>query len=317
MKPGRWVLPFAIVVGLAGSASAAPSARERADAAVLTQKARAAARAKKHDEAVTALRKADQLDPTPQRKLDLARSLVEIGKLVEASSILNGIVNDASLGPRGKGFQTAAKKQLSQFEARIPWVSVHVVGPTQGVHVEIDGKEAQADMEAPVDPGPHTVAADADGYESADRRVTVAEGEHKQVTLTLPAITRPEAPKPVQSSGTKVPAIAAFGVGAAGIAVGAVFGVFAFDEVNKAKQFCDGNKCPATPEVVAARNTSIANGNVSTVGFVVGGVGVAAGIVLLLTVGSSSGDKSAEKKTDAVTVLPYVGAGEVGVIGSF
>lgn len=316
MRPGRWLLPFVLVLGMAGSADAAPTPRDRTDAAVLTNKARAAARAKRHEEAAEALRKADQLDPTPQRKLDLARSLVELGKLVEASSLLNGVVND---GAAGKGLKDAAKKQLAQVEPRIPWLSVHVVGPAAGAHVEVDGKEVQAEAEAPVDPGQHAVGADADGYESGDTRVTLAEGEHKQVTITLTPVASVEKPKPA-ASGTKIPAIAAFGVGAVGLGVGAVFGILAFSDADKAKSFCDGNKCPARPEVVNARNSSIANGNVSTVGFVVGGVGVAAGIVLLLTVGSS-GEKAAEPKKDAITLVPYLGAGEgsgeAGVVGRF
>jgi hypothetical protein len=322
MRLGRWLLPLAFVLGLAGSADAAPTGKERADAAVLTNKARAAAKAKRHDEAADLLRQADQLDPTPQRKLDLAKSLGELGKLVEASSLLNGVAND-TVGPGAARFKDTAKKQLAQIETRIPWLSVKVIGPTSGVHVEVDGKEVQPDMESPVDPGAHSVGVDAAGFESGDQRVTVKEGEHKQVTITLEP-TAKAAPKPKESSGTKVPAIAAFGVGAVGLGVGAVFGILAFDETGKAKQFCDGNKCPARPEVVSARNTAIANGNVSTVGFVVGGVGIAAGIVLLLTVGSSSSkpsDEKADEKTDTVSWTPYFGAsqtaGEAGVIGRF
>lgn len=316
MRSGRWVLPLAFVLSLSSSALAA-TPKERGEAATLSNKAKAAARAKRFEEAVDLLRRADQLDPTPQRKLDLARSLVELGKLVEASSLLNNVVND---GAASRGYKEAAKKQLAQVEPRIPWLSVHVVGPTTGVHVEVDGKEAQADVEAPVDPGAHSVGADADGYESGDTRVNVKEGEHKQVTITLTAVTKAEEPKPKSSGGTKAPAIVAFSVGAVGIGVGAVFGVLAFDETNKAKQFCDGNKCPARPEVVSARNTAIANGNVSTVGFVVGGVGVAAGVILLLTVGSSS-SKTEEPKKDAVWITPYANAGETfgeaGVVGRF
>ena len=314
----RWVIPFVLALGISGVAEAAPSARDRQDAAVLTNKARAAGRAKRFGEAIELQRKADQLDPTSQRKLDLAKLLVSDGKLVEASRLLNGLVNDPALGPRDRWVKDAAKKQLAQFESRIPWLQVHVIGPTSGVHVEVDGKEIEADVEAPVDPGKHTVGVDADGYESGDRNVTVAEGEHKQVTITLEAVAKAAPPPPKVTGGSKIPAVASFVVGAAGVGVGAVFGILAFDETAKAKQYCDGNKCPPRPEVVSARNVAIANGNVSTVGFVVGGVGLAAGLVLLLTVGSSS-DTPADKadKKDAFVVRPYVGAGEAGLVGTF
>lgn len=318
----RRVLPLALALGLSGVvtsgvAAAAPSPRDRHEAAVLTNKARAAGLKKKYAEAIELLRKADQLDPTSQRKLELARLLVADGKLVEASSLLNGIVNDTSLGPRGKWAQAQAKKQLAQFESRIPWLQVHVIGPTTGVHVEVDGNEVEPDMETPVDPGPHAIGVDADGYEPGDRSVTVNEGEHKQVTITLNLVPRPEPPKPKSSGGSVIPAVASFAVGAAGLGVGAVFGILAFDETAKAKQYCDGNRCPARPEVVAARDVAIANGNVSTVGFVIGGVGVAAGIVLLLTTGPGSESPPDEEKKDAFVVRPYVGAGEAGIVGTF
>ena len=319
----RWVLPFMMALGISGAshaAHAALSVRDRQDAAVLTNKARAAARAARHTEAAEMFRKADELDPTSARKLELSKSLVADGKLVEASQILNNLLNDPALGPRDKWAKDAAKKQLAQFESRIPWLQVHVVGPAGPVkaRVEVDGKEVEPDTEAPVDPGKHAIGVDAEGFESADRNVTLAEGEHKQVTITLEPVAKPPPPKPKESGGTKIPAIAAFGVGAVGLGVGAVFGILAFDETAKAKQFCDGNTCPARKEVVDARNLAIANGNVSTVGFVVGGVGIAAGIVLLLTVGSSS-DTPADNadKKDAFTVRPYVGAGDVGLVGTF
>jgi hypothetical protein len=315
MRPGGLVLPLAFVLGLASSAAAAPTPRERTDAAILSNKARAAAKEKRHEEAVELLRKADQLDPTPQRKLDLAKSLVELGKLVEASGVLNSVVNDTTL--KSKWLQESAKKQLSAIEPRIPWLAVRVVGPTTGIHVEVDGKEVQPDTESPVDPGPHSVGADAEGYTSGDRQVTLKEGEHKEVRLVLePVAKEASKPEPKSGGGTKVPAIIGFSVGAVGLGVGAVFGVLAFDETAKVKALCDGNKCPARADVVAGRNTALANGNVSTVGFVIGGVGVAAGVVLLLTVGSSS-EKPAEEKKDAITIVPYIGAGEAGVVGRF
>ncbi|MBK8252684.1 MAG: hypothetical protein IPK82_08455 [Polyangiaceae bacterium] len=314
MRFGRTLLAAALAFSLVGSAQAA-TPRERQEAAVLSNKAKAAARAKRHDEAADLLRKAVSLDPTPQRKIDLARSLVELSKLVEASGLLNAVANDPSAS---KGYREAAKKQLAQFESRIPWLSVHVAG-APSAHVEIDGKQVTADVEAPVDPGEHTVGADADGYNSGDQRVRVAEGEHKQVTITLEPIAKAPPPPP-PSGGTKAPAIVAFSVGAVGIGVGAVFGVFAFDETAKAKQYCDGNKCPAIKEVVDARNKAIENGNLSTAAFVIGGVAATTGLILALTLGRSKSEPSDSEKT-AITITPYITAGDkagaAGIVGQF
>lgn len=314
----RWLLPLAFVLGTSTVAYAAPSAKDRTDAAALTIKSRNAARAKNLDEAIGLLRQADGLDPTVARKLELAKLLVEAKKLIEASKILNGLVNDSTLGPGDKWAKDAAKKQLATFEARIPWLAVHVIGPTKGVHIEIDGKEVEVDVESPVDPGQRAVSADAEGFDSADTSINVPEGEHKQVTLTLIASApgKPVVEKQETTGGTKWPAIVSFVVGAAGIGVGTAFGVFAFDEANKAKSYCKDNVCPNLPEVVDARNVSIANGNVSTVGFVIGGVGVAAGVILALTVGRGTPEKPKDKK-EAFHVQPYVGVGSAGLVGTF
>ena len=311
----RLLLALAIALGSSSIAYAAPSPRDKADAAVLTGKARAAGKAKKYDEAVDLLRKAIDLEPTVQRKLDLAKLLVPQGKLVEASQLLNGIANDATLAPNEKWAKDSAKKQLATFESRIPWLTVHVAGASKA-RVEVDGREVEADSETPVDPGKHTIGVDADGFESADTTATLADSEHKQVTVTLTPGTPREAPKPKTTPGTKWPAIASFVVGAAGIGVGAAFGVLAFDETNKAKAYCNGNVCPNRPEVIDARDVAIANGNVSTVGFVIGGVGVAAGVILALTVGASHTEKEPEKK-DAVVIRPYFGGTEIGLVGRF
>lgn len=313
----RCLLTLAIVLGSTSLAYAGPSPKDKTQAATLTAKARTAGTAKKYDEAIGLLREAIALDPTSQRKLDLAKLLVTQNQLVEASQLLNGIVNDAALPANEKWAKDSAKKQLATFETRIPWLTVHVTGPSKA-RVEVDGHEVEAEQEAPVDPGKHTIGVDADGYESADTSVTVGDGEHKQVTIDLtPSPTKKEAPKVTSSGGTKWPAIASFVVGAAGIGVGAAFGVMAFDETNKAKAYCDENGvCPNKPEVIDARNTAIANGNVSTVGFVIGGVGVAAGVVLLLTVGASRTEKAPDKK-EAVVVRPYFGLTEAGLVGQF
>ncbi len=315
----RWLLPLAFVLGTSSVAYAAPSAKDRTEAATLTAKSRTAARAKNVGEAIDLLRQADTLDPTAARKIELAKLLVSNGKLVEASKILNGIVNDASLGPGEKWAKDAAKKELAGLEARIPWLAVHVTGPTKGTHVEIDGKEVEVDTESPVDPGQHAVSADAEGFDSADTSINVPEGEHKQVTLTLVAAagSKSVAEKPAETGGTKWPAVVGFVVGAAGIGVGTAFGVLAFDETNKAKSYCKDNVCPNLPEVVDARNVAIANGNVSTAFFVVGGIGVTAGVILALTVGASRPEKAPKDKKEAFHVQPYVGLGQAGFTGTF
>lgn len=321
----RFVLSLALVLSVSSVALAAPSPQDRTEAAQLTNKSRAAARNKDAAGAIEMMRKADSLDPTAARKIELAKLLENGGKLVEASKILNAIANDPSPPAADKWAKDAAKKQLAGFEARIPWLTVQVNGPLKGIRVEIDGKEAEGGTETPVDPGEHAISADAEGFESADTSISLPEGAHKTVSLTLTPSPgkKPtdEKPETTSSSGPKWPALVSAGVGVAGFALGAAFGVLAFDEANKARSYCKDNVCPNLPEVVDARNVSIANGNVSTTGFVIGGVGVAGAVILWLTVGMSGGDKDKAKekteKKEAIHVLPYVGVGSAGLVGTF
>jgi hypothetical protein len=135
-----------------------------------------------------------------------------------------------------------------------------------------------------------------------------------KVTLEREAPDAPPPPPPSSGGGSKVPAIIAFGVGVAGTGVGAVFGILAFQQTSETKDRCDGNVCPDNPLVVSARDKAIQYGNISTVGFIAGGVGVATGIVLLLV--SSGSDDPAPAETSG-RVLPWIGPGQAGVVGTF
>jgi hypothetical protein len=62
--------------------------------------------------------------------------------------------------------------------------------------------------------------------------------------------------------------------------VGAVTGLLALSKANDVKSRCDAGHCPAEDESKANSAKTLAT--VSTIGFVVGGVGVGAGAFLLI-----------------------------------
>ena len=83
-----------------------------------------------------------------------------------------------------------------------------------------------------------------------------------------------------------MPAYLAFGVGAAGIAVGSVFGALALSQAGDVDDACPGGRCTRPEDVGAqsdAQDAARTKGWVSTIGFGVGVVGVAAGVILLVT----------------------------------
>jgi FimV-like protein len=313
-RPIRWLgilaLAAAPLLSLAGSASAGP--KEKAEAKALVAEAKTAAKQKRWPTAVEALEKADALDPSPQTKLDLARALVQLGKLVAAGKVLHEVVD----APKSRGpVAAAAKKLLADVERKVAWVRVVTKGGAgASSSTTIDGDEVDPGTEIAVDPGEHLVVVEADGFEPTEKRITLAPGEREDVELRLArAAAAPTAPPPAREAGaSKLPAIVAFGVGAAGVGVGAIFGAMAFSETSRVEDECSGQNCPS--RVREALDTAKTNGTISTVAFVVGGVGVATGVVLLLTSGKS---KPAPEGADRVSVRPYLGPTQAGVTGAF
>jgi len=112
------------------------------------------------------------------------------------------------------------------------------------------------------------------------------------------------------SKGSVAPWIA-FGVGGVGLAVGAITGGLALGKHSTLTTECPSGQC-ATNDSQAQSDLSSYHtmGAVSTVGFIVAGVGAAAGVILLITAPKS-------QPTTGFTVSPTLGLGSVGAIGNF
>ena len=172
------------------------------------------------------------------------------------------------------------------------------------------------------------------------------EGAHQNVALALvahkgpaPIAAAPLAPTPVSPSSppdiAKIetpadqpsstgsannllfPAYAALGVGAVGLGVGTVF---AFQSLGKRKDA--DNLCPVPDHCpVSLRDTvdglddeARKAQTLSAIGFVVGGVGMATGIIFLLVGGKKSEPRMAQR---SATLRPWIGPLSWGVSGSF
>jgi hypothetical protein len=99
------------------------------------------------------------------------------------------------------------------------------------------------------------------------------------------------------------------GVGVVGVGVGAAFGLLSMAKHSTVAKDCPGTVC-TTPEGYNASNDALTFGNVSTVAFIVGGVGLGVGLTLWLT---------APKPTEAGSPVAQVvvGPGRVALAGSF
>jgi hypothetical protein len=306
----RRALPCFVLVVLGAGVASAASPKEKAEARTLVSGAKKAMKEQRYADAEQALRRAGELDSSPQTQIDLAAALAAEGKLVEASRLLHAVADGAVVSPATRRLHDQVKKALLEIEPRIPWLQVDVGGPSAGVaHTTIDGKEVDASSEAPFDPGDHQVAVAAEGFEGAERKVSLREGAHEHLHLDLAPIAKAPPPK---SGGSSAPAIVFLSLGGAGLIVGGAAGVAALMQAKDARSQCTGNLCP--PSAASAIDRSKLSGTISTVGFIAGGVGVGVGLIWLI---ASPGSAKKAPSKESAGVTPWIGLGEAGIRGSF
>lgn len=172
------------------------------------------------------------------------------------------------------------------------------------VHVTIDDaapftERLDGATAIPVDPGEHRFTFDAAGFASVKKTVAFREGERGRHEIV--ALAAAEA-QPTEGSSSPTAAYVAFGIGAVGLVVGGVAGGLGFSNASAAKSHCTGNVCTSDAQsgIDAAKRWAI----VSDVGFVVGGLGVATGVVILLTRHRSTSASTARSRV-------VVGAGSL------
>jgi hypothetical protein len=243
------------------------------------------------EQAYEKLAEAERLHHAPTLVLFMARARRNQSRLLEARRLYEQLVDeklDAGAPEQFRGAKDTAYRELRALERQIP--SVLVVGASD---VTIDGA-AVADLARPVplDPGEHTIAGrTADGSEG--RRVVTLAADGKVVRVELgeaepaPAEAEPaDAAEPDEpSSFSYVPAIVAFAAGGAGMAVGIATGVMAKSRADDIKSRCDDVHCLTTDAELGDEARTLAT--VSTVGFVVGGVALGAGVVLVAIAATS------------------------------
>jgi hypothetical protein len=263
----------------------------------------------KYEEAAEKLGAAFDVIQVPTLGLWLARSLVKTGKLVEASERY-GEVTRLKVQPNQqedtqKQAQAEAAQERVALQPRIPTLRVQVEGAdAKAVEVTVEGVKVPTALLAaprPTNPGKRVVQGKL-GDQVVTEEVTLAEGESRTVVLKFgapPVVAAPPkpaavpvppelAPAPVQDAGVgsgsdqRIAGYVSLGVGGVGLVLGVVTGLVAQGKKTALEDAgCVGGHCyPSQQDDVDSYNSMR---TFSTVGFIAGGVGIAAGVTLLLT----------------------------------
>ena len=305
-----------------------PTAIDRETARALMAEARELREQGNNAAAVEKFKAADSLMKVPTTGLETARTYVALGKLVEARDTLANVARIPSCPgdpPPFADAQAAARKLDEDLAPRVPAIRITVKGAPPGAATQVkvdDTPVPEAALSAPrrINPGRHVVVARA-GNAEGTQTVDVAEREVRDVAVEMQmggTVTPPPGDGTTKSGFISKPvAYVLLGVGGVGILVGTITGVMAIGAKSDAKKGCSiDNKCPPATYADLDRASSMAT--VSTIGFVIGVVGVGVGVVGLLTQPKAEPPKDAPKeKAEGVRVSPWIGVGSVGLSGSF
>ena len=283
---------------------ATPVQREQAQSRFLRGKDLMARRA--YSEALAEFRASHDIVASPNARLEIARCLLEAGKLVAAYAEFGRTTVEAKEQvAEDKRYQLAldsANAERADLEPKLGFVTLTIENPSDATRVTIAGEEIR--RAAWTEPAPVMAGTTAIVVISPDRAdvpgsVPLAAGARTALTIDAqsgaaagPALATSEAP-PSESHAGRVPlrsvAYVAAGVGAAGIATFAVFGALAHSTYDDLQNACGAGPCPASraDEISSGRTRQ----TIANVGLAVGLVGVGAGatlFVLSLKTGTAS-----------------------------
>jgi hypothetical protein len=329
------------------SRSWAQSDEERAGARTAARDGAKAFNEGRWADAVDLFSRAQALVKAPPHLLYIARAQEKLGQLVKARENYLQVKRMQLADDAPAAFteaKQAAEAELAVLEPRLPYVTVNVQGAGDApVTVTMNGAQipsALVGVRRPVDPGDHKFQAFAKGMESNVVTVSVKESAKEIVALTLVAkpgaagtpptpvpegseaapggTTPPRDTGPTESgpNGMRIGGYVALGVGAVGLIGGTYFALSASSKRGEADDLCTlpGAKCPEDKksEIESLDEDAKSASTLSVAGFVIGGLGVATGVTLLLL-----SPKSESARAPALQVTPWIGYKSAGLVGRF
>ncbi len=267
-------------------------------------------------------------------------TLRKSGKLLDARKVLVMCAVDAC----GADIKGTCTQRVTEINDALPSIILQARdgagNDLMGVQVTVDGGAAPVVLDGralTLDPGTHVFKLETQGQPPVEKSFVLAEKQKDRrevVTIgaapvpapapvpasTPPARTPTPATPPASDTGSswstqKTLAIVAGSVSVVGIGLGTVMGMLASSKWSSAQSDC-GNGCGPGAPAQGEKSDATTEATVSTVGFVVGGVGLVGAAVLWFTAPSG---RSAPATGTQVRVVPFLAAGTGGaaVSGGF
>lgn len=262
---------------------------------------------------------------------NLADVEMKMDHYAEAAAYLKYVL--ANLPENKAAERKTAEEQL--LECRNHLTVVRVATDVTDATVLVDGRDVgQTPLREDVllEPGKHVISVTKPGYGETTKELS-AEGSKVELTLTLEkaSVTPPTQPQGAMSAAVpkeappgpggnhskalRIGSYVGFGVGAVGVGLGTFFLVKAHGKQSDA----DDTYSACYPHCSSAQKSSIADLDQSAqhqriagvASFIVGGVGVATGVTLLVL------DSKKSSRTSTRHVQPWFGLGQAGISGTF
>lgn len=266
----------------------------------------------RYAEACPKFEASERLDPGVGTLLNLAECYENVGKTASAwASFREAAASARAAGSTDR--EEVARSRAALLEPRLSKLKLSVAGSTEGLLVHRDGvlvDPAELGSALPIDPGRHEIKASAPGRRGWSKTVEVAanaakteleipelspdpnaaraEEKHERTGIRTATAAEVAAVARATPNSSRVPALLAGGVGVVGVGVGTYFGLRANSTFKDAKRHCTDYPFGCGSEGSSLAQDASRFGTISTVGFVVGGVGFASGVVLWLTSNPSS-----------------------------
>ena len=332
------LLLFVLTAGASVSAAppaSDPAAADKGMAEALFRAAKDLQAEGKLTEACAKYAESHRLDPKPGTILNLATCHDLDGRTATAWAEYAEAATFAARA-RQPEREKLARSKVEEVSKRLSYVTFRFPD-VKDLVVLLDGKAlttASAGTRVPLDPGDHDLDARAPGKAPWTTRVKIDPGPAER-TVVVPVLTDevassvagppPAAAAPAPGGDVQVSphdggtqrAIGwvALGIGVATVGAGAFFGFRTLSDKSTVDQHCVGSHCDDAG--LRANDAAKDSATISTIAFVVGGAALAAGIVLLVTSGSSGSARPSPAATSGVSgrpLAPAAGAGSFGAV---